>query len=53
VLKGQANLRLSLNIQNVFVITQYTGLDPEVNGGIGGTIYPRPRMYGFGINLDF
>lgn len=53
VIRGMASLRLSLNVQNVFVITKYTGLDPEVNGGIGGTIYPRPRMYALGANLDF
>ena len=53
VMKGQANVRVSLNVQNVFVATKFSGLDPEVNGGIGGSIYPRPRMYALGINLDF
>lgn len=48
-----ANLRVSFNVQNVFVITKYDGLDPEVNGGIDGSIYPRPRMYALGLNLDF
>jgi iron complex outermembrane receptor protein len=46
-------LRTSLNCQNVFVITKYSGLDPEINGGIDNTIYPRPRMFALGINLDF
>lgn len=53
VANNRANLRLSLNVQNVFVITKYSGLDPEVIGGIDGSIYPRPRMYAFGVNLDF
>jgi iron complex outermembrane receptor protein len=53
ILKGKANLRLNAAVQNVFVITNYTGLDPEVAGGIDGSIYPRPRMYALGINLDF
>ncbi len=53
IANDRANLRLSFNVQNVFVITKYSGLDPEVIGGIDGTIYPRPRMYAFGINLDF
>ena len=53
VARGKANLRLNFNIQNVFVITKYSGLDPEVNGGIDGSIYPRPRMFAFGINLDY
>jgi len=46
-------MRLYANIQNAFVITNYTGLDPEVNGGIDNQIYPRPRTFVFGLNLDF
>ena len=46
-------LRTSLNCQNVFTVTNYSGLDPEINGGIDNTIYPRPRMFALGINLDF
>ena len=53
VMKNKANLRLNFNVQNVFVITKYDGLDPEVSGGIDGTIYPRPRIYSLGANLDF
>jgi TonB-linked SusC/RagA family outer membrane protein len=47
------SLKLSFNIQNVFVVTKYDGLDPEISGGIDGSIYPRPRMYALGVNLDF
>jgi len=50
---GKSNLRLSLNCQNVFVVTNYKGLDPEVSGGIDYTLYPRPRTYTFGLNLNF
>jgi iron complex outermembrane receptor protein len=46
-------LRANFNCQNVFVVTKYDGLDPEINGGIDNTIYPRPRMFALGINLDF
>ena len=46
-------LRLTANAQNVFVITKYSGLDPEVAGGIDGNIYPRPRTFVIGLNLDF
>lgn len=46
-------LRGSLNCQNVFVITKYDGLDPEINDGIDNSIYPRPRMFALGLNLDF
>ena len=53
VLNNRANMRVSLNVQNVFVITKYSGLDPEQSGGIDGTVYPRPRVYALGVNLDF
>lgn len=46
-------LRITANVQNVFVITKYGGLDPEISGGIDNTIYPRPRTYVLGVNLDF
>jgi iron complex outermembrane receptor protein len=46
-------LRVYGNVQNAFVITNYTGLDPEVNGGIDNQIYPRPRTFVLGFNLDF
>ena len=46
-------LRVTGNIQNAFVITKYRGLDPEVNGGIDNQIYPRPRIFSLGLNLDF
>ncbi|MDE3234406.1 MAG: TonB-dependent receptor [Bacteroidota bacterium] len=53
VFNNKANLRLSANAQNVFVITKYKGLDPEINGGIDNNFYPRPRTFVFGLNLDF
>jgi iron complex outermembrane receptor protein len=40
-------------VQNLFTITKYTGLDPEIFGGIDNNIYPRPRTYMFGVNLEF
>jgi TonB-dependent starch-binding outer membrane protein SusC len=46
-------MRITANIQNAFIITKYKGLDPEVSGGIDNTIYPRPRTYVLGINLEF
>jgi TonB-dependent starch-binding outer membrane protein SusC len=49
----KSTLRLSANVQNVFVITKYKGLDPEVNGGIDNNLYPRPRIISIGANLDF
>lgn len=53
VFNDKANLRLNASCQNVFVITKYDGLDPEIASGIDNSIYPRPRMYALGINLDF
>lgn len=53
ILNNKANLRLNANVQNVFIITKYTGLDPEVSGGIDNNFYPRPRTFGLGLNLTF
>jgi len=59
------SLRLSLNGQNLFLITDYSGLDPEVNSntGDGGTgipsasidytAFPRPRTFSLGLNAKF
>jgi len=57
------NFRLYVNGQNLFVITDYSGLDPEVNtqtplngiptAGIDYTAYPRPRTFTFGFNAKF
>jgi TonB-linked SusC/RagA family outer membrane protein len=53
VLRNKANLRVSANVQNALVVTKYTGLDPEINGGIDNNFYPRPRTFVLGLNLDF
>ncbi|MHB9039717.1 MAG: SusC/RagA family TonB-linked outer membrane protein [Melioribacteraceae bacterium] len=45
--------RLGLSVQNVFTITKYTGLDPEVDNGIDNNIYPRPRTYMLSISLNY
>ncbi len=47
-----STLRLNLSVQNVFVITKYKGLDPELSGGIDNNFYPRPRVFSLGLNLD-
>lgn len=58
----KTRLRLNATVQNVFVITKYSGLDPEIganvpsglgNPGIDNNLYPRPRTYSLGVNLDF
>ncbi len=53
-MKGSvSNIRLWTGVQNVFTITNYTGLDPEVFGGIDNSIYPRPRTFLLGANIKF
>ena len=59
------SMRLSLNGQNLFIITDYSGLDPEVSSatgdlgsgipsaGIDYTSFPRPRTITFGISAKF
>lgn len=44
-------LTLSVTVNNVFILTNYSGIDPEINGGIDNNIYPRPRFYT--VNLSF
>jgi iron complex outermembrane receptor protein len=46
-------LRVGITVQNVFTITKYKGLDPEVPGGIDNNFYPRPRNYVLSLNLNF
>lgn len=52
---GNASLSLNAGVNNVFVITKYSGLDPENSSstGVDNTIYPRPRTFNFGLNFDF
>ncbi|MBG8554904.1 SusC/RagA family TonB-linked outer membrane protein [Hymenobacter guriensis] len=53
IAQDKANVNLSLSVQNAFVITDYTGLDPEVFNGIDNSIYPRPRTFTLGLNIGF
>ena len=45
--------RISFTVQNVFTITDYEGLDPEVSGGIDNNFYPRPRTFMLGIGFTY
>lgn len=47
------NLKVYLAANNPFLITKYTGQDPENFNAIDNNFYPRPRVYSFGINLNF
>lgn len=56
-------LRVSVNIQNVYTFTKYSGYDPEVGAstqdstgltfGVDNGRYPSPRTYSFGLNFTF
>lgn len=41
------------SLQNVLTVTDYNGLDPEINLGIDNNFYPRPRSFVMGVNIDF
>ena len=51
VFKNTGDLKVTGNVQNVFIITKYTGVDPESTTGIDNNEYPRPRTYTLGLNL--
>jgi len=51
--KNKLKLRLSLGVQNVFTITPYKGLDPEIAGGLDNNFFPRARIYQLGLNASF
>jgi len=48
-----ASLTVFGTIQNLLTITRYDGIDPEVYGGIDGTMYPRPRTFVAGVKFNF
>ncbi|MGV8914121.1 MAG: SusC/RagA family TonB-linked outer membrane protein [Kaistella sp.] len=48
-----SNLRVYAMAQNVLVITDYTGIDPEVFNGIDNGYYQMPRVYSLGLNFQF
>ncbi|MBT8273542.1 MAG: SusC/RagA family TonB-linked outer membrane protein, partial [Bacteroidia bacterium] len=45
--------RASLSATNVFTISDYEGIDPELSNGIDNNFYPRPRTYVLGLNMTF
>ncbi len=50
---SKANLSISATVQNVFTLSKYKGVDPEISNGIDDRFYPRPRTYVLGINVNF
>ena len=56
------SLRLYAQVQNLLVLTNYSGFDPEVSStggnndrtaGVDYAAYPQPRVFTFGLNLSF
>ena len=47
------SLNASVMVQNVFCITKYTGVDPEVPNGMDVSFYPRPRTYSLSLGYEF
>jgi TonB-dependent starch-binding outer membrane protein SusC len=55
------SLRFYATAYNVFIITDYSGFDPEVSTrrrtnltpGVDYSAYPRSRQFVFGLNLNF
>lgn len=58
---GISNMRIYVTGNNVFILTKYSGLDPEVSTrrsspltpGVDYSPYPRSRQVVFGLNLNF
>jgi TonB-dependent starch-binding outer membrane protein SusC len=49
----RVGMRISAIAQNVFVLTKYSGLDPEVFTGIDKNIYPKTKTYSIALNFEF
>ncbi len=49
----KVDVRASLTGTNLFVITDYQGLDPEIGNGIDNNFYPRTRTVVLGLNFTF
>lgn len=58
---GIDNMKVYTNLQNMWTITNYSGLDPEIGAsqtsanvyGLDNGRYPSPRIYTFGVNVSF
>lgn len=52
-LNNRPKVCLEGTVQNAFVITNYSGIDPEVTSGIDSYEYRRPRIYSLGLTINF
>lgn len=53
ILSHKLKIGFKVVVQNAFVITNYSGVDPEVASGIDSYTYPRSRIYSIGLNINF
>jgi len=53
--RWETDIRVGAGVQNVFILTGYSGMDPEVisENGIDNTIWPRPRTWSIRLNVNF
>ncbi|MEY3433559.1 MAG: hypothetical protein RL131_1495, partial [Bacteroidota bacterium] len=58
-IKGVRNIRAYVTANNLFVLTKYSGIDPEINqGGVApgvdnNNFYPKTRVFLFGLTASF
>ena len=52
-IKELFNLNASFMVQNVFTVTNYSGIDPEVEGGVDVKFYPHPRIFSLTLGFEF
>ena len=52
-IKSNCSPHVSAMVQNVFCITKYSGVDPEVPDGVDNSFYPRPRTFSLNIGINF
>ncbi|MDR0412352.1 MAG: TonB-dependent receptor, partial [Dysgonamonadaceae bacterium] len=52
IAKG-VHLRANATVQNVFTVTKYKGIDPEIQNGVDNNFYPNPRTFSIGLGLNF
>ncbi len=48
-----SSLRVSGTVNNLFLITDYSGQDPETFNAFDENFYPRPMTFTLGLSLDF
>lgn len=47
------NIRITATGRNLFTVTKYTGVDPEVNSNVSNNTFPNTRQYTIGVEVTF